>query len=243
MGLDVYVGPFSRYYTGAWETIFQQYGRESGLSVEVVRPQQPKPGIFNRLLGFVTGRERRADPIAIVTSWMAGISRYSPDGKSFQWSDLPDGEYFTDKPAWDCYGALVLFAAYDELQTSAYPATAQHWDKDPIYTAALANPSGRYRHLVGNTEIWLPGDFDPPFSGPTPSGDKAVFGSNARLLCELEDLNQRTWQAAASDLEDWRQAGAEPDAPLEISAKFGFAVFHYLAARSVDKRLPMKLDY
>jgi hypothetical protein len=243
MGLDVYVGPFSRYYAGAWETIVQQYGRESGLSVEIIRPQQPKAGLFSRILGLLTGRERRADPAAAVSSWMAGLSRYSPAGKSFQWSDRPDGEYFTDKPAWDCYGALVLWAAYDEAQTSTYPVTSQHWDQDPIFTAAVANPSGRYRHLVGNTEIWLPGEFDPPFSGPTPSGETAVFGSNRRLLRELEELNQRTWQASASDLESWRKGGAEHDGPFETSAKFGFAVFHDLTAKSVGKRLPMKLDY
>ena len=243
MGLDVYVGPFSRYYAGAWETILQQHGRASGLSVEIIRPPQPKPGLLDRLLGFFTGRQRRDDPAADVGSWMAGLSRYSPGGKSFQWPDQPDGEFFTDKPAWDCYGALVLWAAYDESRTSTLPETAQHWDEDPVFTAALANPSGRYRHLVGNTEIWLPGEFDPPFSGPTPSGETAVFGSNIRLLRELEDLNQRTWQASASDLERWRQEGASYGAPFEISAKFGFAVFHDMTTKSVDKRLPMKLDY
>ena len=31
MGLDVYVGPLIRYYTGDWETIVQQIGRETGM--------------------------------------------------------------------------------------------------------------------------------------------------------------------------------------------------------------------
>ncbi len=30
MGLDVYVGPLSRYYTGQWETVVQQWGRQIG---------------------------------------------------------------------------------------------------------------------------------------------------------------------------------------------------------------------
>ena len=37
MGLDIYVGPLCRYYTGAWETVVQRYGRETGTSVYIVR--------------------------------------------------------------------------------------------------------------------------------------------------------------------------------------------------------------
>jgi len=41
MGLDVYVGSFTRYYAGDWETVVQRYGRETGLKVDVVRPLDP----------------------------------------------------------------------------------------------------------------------------------------------------------------------------------------------------------
>jgi hypothetical protein len=80
------------------------------------------------------------------------------------------------------------------------------------------------------------------YVGPFSRYYAGAFGSNVRLLRELEDLNQRTWQASASDLESWK-AGAEHDAPLETSAKLGFAVFHDLTMKSVDEKLPMKLDY
>lgn len=36
MGLDVYVGTLTRYYSGDWELITQRVGRELGLTVEVV---------------------------------------------------------------------------------------------------------------------------------------------------------------------------------------------------------------
>ena len=38
MGLDVYVGPLTRYYSFEWETILQQAGREQGMDVHIVRP-------------------------------------------------------------------------------------------------------------------------------------------------------------------------------------------------------------
>ena len=50
MGLDVYVGPLVRYYTGDWQTIVQQLGREAGTAVEVRRPAATKPSLIQRLL-------------------------------------------------------------------------------------------------------------------------------------------------------------------------------------------------
>lgn len=243
MGLDVYVGPLSRYYAGSWETILQQQARETGLQVEVVRPRQPRESIMTRLLAVLTGRNRKADPETIVNAWMSQLSRCSPNGQEIRWVDTQDGDYVTDKPAWDCYGALVVWAANQEAGAAPALSTAEGWNKESAYVAAIANPGSAYRHLLGNTEIWLPADFDPPFSGPTPAGQKVVFGSGTRLLHELEHLNASTWKAGPSDIETWRMAGAEFGAPLEVSAKFGFAVFHSLARAAVDRCLPMKLDY
>jgi len=40
-------------------------------------------------------------------------------------TNIRKAEYATDKPAWDCYGALVLWAAYDELPTPSRRETAK----------------------------------------------------------------------------------------------------------------------
>ena len=37
VGLDVYVGSFTRYYMHDWETIIQQAGRAQGLPVQIIR--------------------------------------------------------------------------------------------------------------------------------------------------------------------------------------------------------------
>jgi hypothetical protein len=72
------------------------------------------------------------------------------------WNEDPETEYMTDKPAWDCYGALVLWAAYDELPSAKRRDTAEGWDKDPAYLTSRVNPRSRYQHLIADTEIWLP---------------------------------------------------------------------------------------
>ena len=41
MGLDVYVGTLTRYYSRDWETIVQQAARQSGQRIEVHRPVDP----------------------------------------------------------------------------------------------------------------------------------------------------------------------------------------------------------
>ncbi|MBI5366610.1 MAG: hypothetical protein HZA54_06205, partial [Planctomycetes bacterium] len=45
MGLDVYVGTLTRYYTGDWKTIIQQVGERSGMTVEVIRAHAPPDAV------------------------------------------------------------------------------------------------------------------------------------------------------------------------------------------------------
>lgn len=41
----------------------------------------------------------------------------------------------------------------------------------------------------------------------------------------------------------WRREGAEYQSPLEVGARFAFAIFESLAHDAKDNRLVMKLDY
>ena len=240
MGLDVYVGPLSRYYSGNWETVLQQMARQGGISVQVIRAREPRVGLLRRLIDRVLPR-KVPDPTSVITAWKRTLPKAVA---ASDWPDAPDGPYFTDKPAWDCYGALVLWAAYDDLSPKERLSSATDvWSRDKTYVSALESPTSRYRHLVGNTEVWLPVDFDPPFSALMPNGASAVIGSGPRLLSELNELNARTWKATAADCEKWREEGAEFGAPLEVSARFGFSIFYGLGSSAVEKRLPMKLDY
>jgi hypothetical protein len=137
----------------------------------------------------------------------------------------------------------VLWAAYNEEPGAKRLETAEGWEKDAVYLASAANKHSRYRHLIANTEIWLPFDFDAPIETAAIVGDRVVVGSSVRLLAELRELNSRTWNANNTQISQWRRDGAEYGAPLETSARFGFSVFHELTNIAVTRRLPMKLDY
>lgn len=41
MGLDVYVGSLTRYYSGDWESVVEQAAREQGLDFHVLRVAEP----------------------------------------------------------------------------------------------------------------------------------------------------------------------------------------------------------
>jgi len=236
MGLDVYVGSLTRYYSGQWETIVQRSAREDGIRFSVVRPDSPPDALTNP-----------ADVEPIILAWRTGLQNgLAPHGNIvLNWSEQFEAPYFTDKPAWDCYAALVLWAAYDEHpETRRATVAPDDWSTDPAYKLSIAPGfRSRYSQLISDTEMWLPVEFDFIFMAPDPAEKKMGIGSSSRLLKQLNDLNQRTWQAGESTLADWRRQGADHGAPLETSARFGFAIMFALATESVRHALPMKLDY
>ena len=104
MGLDVYVGPLSRYYAGDRETIVQQVAKGSGIAVEIVRPKPPRRGWFKKLRDGLHFFRPTAEES--VRRWRNRLRR-ELGISDLDWNEDPETEYMTDKPAWDCYGALV----------------------------------------------------------------------------------------------------------------------------------------
>jgi hypothetical protein len=164
--------------------------------------------------------------------------------------------YWTDKPDWDGYGAVLLLAAYDErpdLHPSCsglrrqQPATdhPRAYEDAPAYQAASAQPR-RYPSLLGAAEWWLPLPDTSPvvFTAPRPSGQPTRIGRIDRLLAELRLLSHRSDAFATHD----RQAvlaGGPPasDAPTEFAARFGLAVMLKLAEAAAENRQPLLMDY
>ncbi|MFL6237850.1 MAG: hypothetical protein ACJ76N_32330 [Thermoanaerobaculia bacterium] len=208
------------------------------MNVQVVRMAEPERGFLGRLIDRFRPRQ---DVGRDVARWQAELSRRA--GVPVSWDDDPNREYFTDKPAWDCYGALLLWAAYEERGATKYPETAEKWEENPIFGSLAGKADSKYCQLLGNTEIWVPAKIHLPMTVPALAGDSAVVGSVNLLADQLRALNEATWKAGEETLSQWRQEGAEHGAPLETSARFGFAVFSELAALAVQHRLPMKLDY
>ncbi len=65
------------------------------------------------------------------------------------------------------------------------------------------------------------------------------------LFTELQDLNERTWNAETDTLDSWWDGGPPPPgaSSLEDNAKFGFAVLRELCFAAHRNRLVIVLDY
>ena len=161
------------------------------------------------------------------------------------WDETLEAPYFTGRPGWDGFGSLVLWAAYAEHPALRQPATLpEEWDNDPaLMRSNVAGFRSRYSHLVRNVELWLPSPFEFTFEGEDIDGRRVVVGSTTTLRRQLDDLNAATWKADADLVAGWGREPPAAEAPLELCARYAFAVLLDLARRAVEHRMPMKLDY
>jgi hypothetical protein len=97
-----------------------------------------------------------------IETWRQSLSENLADhlAEPLMWDEGPDAPYFTDKPTWDCYSDLLLWAASEELPQLLCPAHhCDDWSSDPAYLLCVANGSaGRYQQLY-DVAIWLPCGF------------------------------------------------------------------------------------
>jgi hypothetical protein len=236
MALDVYVGSLARYYAGEWENVAEKAARERGVQYQIGRPG----GSTDRL------KDPQRIPPAVL-AWRSALSDSlgSKLALPLDWDEALEAPYFTGRPGWDGFGSLVLWAAYAEHPALRRPATlAEEWDNDPaLMRSNVAGFRSRYSHLVRNVELWLPSPFEFTFEGEDIDGRRVVVGSTTTLRRQLEDLNAATWKADANAVAGWCREPLAAEAPLELCARYAFAVLLDLARRAVEHKLPMKLDY
>ena len=234
MALDVYVGSLTRYYAGAWENLVEKAERERG-TAHSVRAAKP--------VNETTSQERIRPR---VIAWRAAIAKAMGQHLStpLDWDETPAAPWFTHRPGWDGFGSLVLWAAYAEHRTLRMPATLpEEWDHDVALSRSTAEGfRSRYSHLVRNVELWLPVAFEITFEGEDVEGRRVVIGSVTTLRRQLAELNAATWKASSADVAAWGQVPTE-EGPVEMRARYAFAVLTELAHRAQSEHLPMKLDH
>jgi hypothetical protein len=245
MGLDLYAGPLTRYVAGAWATVVQQAGAAGGVPVEVMRPGPADDAVTDlaAVHEVVTGWRDR-----LVNSLNAG------DG----WVEQPDGDYHTDKPDWDGYGAVVLLAAYDEQprlapgavirrglrRTETSDVDPRMFSDSPAVNAAREDPQ-RYPTLLLAAQWCLPLSSGPTiFSVPTPNGTVLRMGRIDQLQSELHELNERILRLTGGQLSELRRAGPpNRGTPARDVAPFGLSVLLSVVDYAAANRLPWIMDY
>ncbi len=236
MALDVYVGSLARYYAGDWESVGEKSARERGVGYQVGGPHEP---------GDRQEAAERIRPTVLAWRTALGLSLGSNITLPLEWDESSGAPHFTGRPGWDGFGSLVLWAAYSEHSLLHVPASLpEEWDDDPALMRSNAEGfRSRYSHLVRNVELWLPCSFPFTFEGDDVDGRRIVVGSSTMLQRQLADLNAATWKVGDAEAADWSRRPPGDDTPLELRARYAFAVLVDLAQKAVDHRLPMKLDY
>lgn len=251
MGLDIYVGPLSRYYSGNWKTIVEQVGDADGIEVIVVRPD-----------GFPAA-EVAHEQVLLWREALSSIEEFPP----FDWMESPTGEYWTDKPGWDALSGLALLALACEFPETPAPGRVLdvnsranpyraifkqvYWNRGPGLFARLrgqrtaADPSvrPRFAHLL-LPELWLPVETGDPFDVDGPVGARLMVGSVTGLEMQLADLNDRTIRASPEALDRASKDGPRGASdPVEQHAIFGMSVLMEAVRQSRRLGQPIKLDY
>src|SRR5262249_52669588 len=219
MGLDIYVGSLTRYYRRDWETVMQRAGREAGIPVQILYARETEPD------AALMAQETRA----AVLEWRSGLAKLlvSDLSDGLNWSEESTAPYFTDKPDWNGYGALVLRCAYAEHPQHARPAKAvKDWQEASILKASCPDDvSTRFPTLIHGVELWLPDRFDFTFTAMDATGEEVSMGSTGQLRAELAALNQMSWRASDDEIREWRREVDPNTDSFDELARFGYSIF------------------
>jgi len=122
MAFDVYVGTMTRYYRRDWENVAQRLARERGLGYKTIHvggnPGPPPPSEKIRQL---------------VEAWWEILSRIVQEQGfgPIRWEEDDTQPYFTERPTWDGYTALLIWAAHAEHPDLPLPThLPQSWVDD-----------------------------------------------------------------------------------------------------------------
>ncbi|GAB3084040.1 hypothetical protein [Pedococcus soli] len=239
MGMDVYVGPLSRYLSGDWLTLVQQVGAAAGHHVEVVRPEGSRLSPEDAATAAATWRDELCAALPCGPAWREG-------------TELP---YWTDKPDWDGYGGLVLLASYVE-QPDLAPGRGggflrrgrtddpRDFTSAPAFVEAAKAPK-RFPSLLKGAQWWLPVDTGPVlFRSSTPSGPMLMMARISALLVELKGLSEAVGLTDRAEQAAVRQAGPpRPGADAQTCGRFGLSTFLPLAGKAYVDKQPLVLDH
>lgn len=256
MGMDLYAGTLTRYYCRNWKTIVQQISERNGIAYSRITPDgqeladetEPPEAVQADVECW---RDRLLADLAA-----AGTALYPP------WEENNEKPYYTDKPDWDAFGALILFAAAAVYGESAPETVGKNWDFEshPLVRRVMEDREKNWSLFTGAT-WWLPIEDGFSFTGANPAGQSTVFATAGTLRAELARINELCWQADEEEILQWSKTEGYPaDGTIDASgalsvvrehtvysteslAKFAFSLFWQAADYALTHHVPLLLDY
>lgn len=254
MGLDIYAGTLTRYYTRNWKTAVQKFAEANGIEFQTIRAAQDGSD----------GEELSADEVReIVTQWRDSIIKGLNLNPAPVWNeDYDTTPYYTEKPDWDALSALLLYVAA-KYSDKEVPATI---DKNidiyehPIVKEFLAAKDFQLTLFDGNG-WWLPIEQNIMFDYVLPNSEKSPLTTSALLLAELKRYNAFEWNADRETIISWSRTEGYPAEAVysketgfvkeasyekyetESLAKFAFSILWQAAEFSLEHGVVIVYDF
>lgn len=228
MGLDIYSGTLSRYYARDWQTVVQSIG-----GVIVYPDGKPENVTFE-------------SANAAVEAWREVINvsienfRIMP----LSWSESPTIPYYTDKPDFEGWLALQLWAAYVDDESASRPTgrvDQNLLENDKVFQAAQFRDAPHPLVATLQCEFFVPSELSFVFKTKVPNGHETWIGTTGALRAVLKTIDMKTWNATSGDLEIWLQEGLPAEIVVEAQYKswigrfFGKSSSQSLTFRGTDR--------
>lgn len=258
MGLDLYAGPLTRYYSGNWQTINQR--------------------LFGAQIVYATGKSpwvsQHAADLGVREFRSTLSTRLAEHGHELnEWNEDPSAPYFSDKPTHECRGALVLWAAYIHRRDLSRPLhIPEEIERDPAYSQAIGEWN-YYEPEMATLEahLFIPSDLNFITALKGPAGDDRIVATTAGLMQTLSWINDHSWKADFDEVMRWSERGPPSDkantlyaeegpsgvfrllswakkkrgkdkAELEAAAQFAFALYNRALVFSIENNVPILTD-
>ena len=251
MGLDIYAGTLTRYYTHNWKTQAQMFAEANGINFQTIRNES----VENEL----SSEEIKE----IVTQWKDTIIKGLQLNPAPLWNeDYDSTPYYTNKPDWDALHALLLYIAAKYTKKEVPKTVEKNFDcfNHPIVKEFIESKEFLLTLFDGNG-WWLPIDQNIIFNYVLPNSQKSPLATSTLLFEELKTYNSIEWKADRETILSWSSTEGYPtdftynkDTGLnEISineiydtvslAKFAFSILWQAAEFSMKYGVVILFDY
>ena len=264
MGLDIYSGTLTRYYSRNWKTKVQQIAEANGQKCvmtdglgDEIKPIEDKADIMQI-------RDIMCQWTEYLAASINSIDSIDPPLSHQLWDETNERDYFTDKPDWEAFGALLMFLAC-RIQNSPLPEYVENrWSAldDPIIKKSRLQATDS--SLLSDVTLWLPIPNESIFVTNLPTGDEVHVSTLLLLKRELEELNRQTWKADESTILSWRDEKyyvpvKRKESKLLLGCLFGkkqgdkyrteelaqcaFSILYQAVNFAIEQNVPLLLDY
>lgn len=218
MGLDIYAGTLTRYYTQNWKNVAQQWAEANGYTFKRIVPNGEPEAV-----DVISAEEIQAE----AARWRDKILRaIAPEGHDPlpAWEEDDTKPYYTDKPDWDAMNALLLFAACKMYGEEVPPLfdNGGTFEDYPVSQRAYGDERMRWS-LFNGAVCWLPVAEPLSAQAPLPTGEQVIVSTVGALKEELERINDLSWQADEETILAWAGSEGRSTAAVESAERQRFA--------------------